>query len=294
MKDAYTKLMLQQYTSEDAAFYEKLEQTHPRKRISTLLRIAMVAACLCLLIPATVLAAGSIFSVSKVTVCERPMPVDGLPGIGMDIQYENIGNYELKDFPRHLQKLEEGEIVLHTSQEDVEKYLGLDLIENAVLSADDTHQVAAFDESGKNYQTYCGVWDGQFLFAKVRSVYKRNGIRFNMTAIATVEHPTMDEKEYHNTNITYFDENNREILSEQYVTQGGIPVLIVTVMEDSHLSDNNRALVDYFACFAVNNISYKIELTGWFFDSYDLEKFTSPEEKAIETLTEILDGFVLE
>ena len=30
MKDAYTKLMLQQHTSEDAAFYEKLENSCDR------------------------------------------------------------------------------------------------------------------------------------------------------------------------------------------------------------------------------------------------------------------------
>ena len=31
MKDAYTKLMLQQHTIKDAAFYEKMEQAQPKK-----------------------------------------------------------------------------------------------------------------------------------------------------------------------------------------------------------------------------------------------------------------------
>lgn len=31
MKDAYTKLMLQQHTSNDAAFYEKLENAQKQK-----------------------------------------------------------------------------------------------------------------------------------------------------------------------------------------------------------------------------------------------------------------------
>lgn len=294
MKDAYAKLMMQQHTSRsgDIAFEEKLEKAG--KKNFPIWKAAIVVACVLLMVPVTVWAAESIFTVSKVTVCERPIPEENLPGIGLDIVYEKIENHGLRNFPRHLQSLEEGELLLHTSQEEVEDYLGLDLLENTVLSAEDTHPVGAFDEPGKNYQTYCGVWDGQLLFTEVQSVYKRNGIRFKVTATATVAHPTADGNEYHSTSITYLDEHNRKILSEQYVTQAGIPVLIVSVTEDSHLRDDSRALVDYFACFAVNNISYKIELSGWFFDSYDKDSYASPDEKVTQTLAEVLDGYILE
>ena len=62
MKDAYAKLMVQQHTTSDgdAAFYEKLEQTQPKKRSNPILRAAVVAACLCLLIPVTVYAVQNI------------------------------------------------------------------------------------------------------------------------------------------------------------------------------------------------------------------------------------------
>ena len=296
MNEAYTKFMLQQDLTQaaDTAFYEKLEKGHTNKPHMSVWKVAIAVACVLLLIPVTVWAAESIFGVTKVTVCQRPTPVDGLPGIGMDIVYENIENFDLKDFPKHLQRLEEGELRLHTSQDEVEKYLGLDLIDNEILRAADTHQVGAFGESGKNFQTFCGVWDGQILFTEVQSVYKRNNVRFKITATATVEHPTIDEAEYHSTNITYFDEHNRQIQSEQYVTKNGIPVLIVTVTEDYRRPPDNRAILDCFAFFSVDNISYKLEPNAYFFDSYAMDRYATPDEMIMETLLEILDGYVIE
>ena len=51
MKDAYTKLMLQQHTSNDAAFYEKLENAQKQKKYRKGWKAAVAAACICLLIP---------------------------------------------------------------------------------------------------------------------------------------------------------------------------------------------------------------------------------------------------
>ena len=299
MNEAYIKLMMQQDLSEnfDSNFFEKLNSAPEKKSHRISWKAAVAVVCVLLLIPVTVWAAESIFGVTKVIVCERPIPMEGqadLRGIGMEVVYENIENYELKDFPRYLQKLEEGELLLHTSLEEVEDYLGLDLIENTVLNAEDTHLVGAFDESGMNFQTFCGAWEGQLLFTEVQSVYKRNNVRFKLTATATVEHPTLDEMEYHSTNITYLDEHNREVLSEQYVTKGGIPALIVTVTESNSRHPDNRAILDCFAFFAVDNISYKIDVNGWLFDSDDKDNYASPDEKIMDTLVEVLDGFVIE
>ena len=296
MNEAYVKLMLRQEPSAnmDAAFYEKLSQTPEKKTHRISWKAAIAVMCVLLLIPVTVWAAENIFGVTKVTVCERPIEIDNLPGIGMDVVYENIENFDPKDFPKHLQKLEEGEILLHTSMEEVEDYLGLDLIDNTVLTADDTHLVGAFGEPGKNFQTFCGVWEGHLIFTEVQSVYNRNDIRLKVTATATAEHPTLDEAQYHSTSITYIDEHNREILSEQYVTKTGIPVLIVTVTETDYRRTDNRALTDCFAFFAVNNISYKVEISSWAFDSDDKDTYASPDEKIIDTLWEVLDGFEIE
>ena len=58
MKDAYTKLMVQQHTSEDAAFFEKLENAKSDKKRKYAWNALVASACIILLIPITVLAAG--------------------------------------------------------------------------------------------------------------------------------------------------------------------------------------------------------------------------------------------
>lgn len=296
MDEAYRKFMMQQNPSKDAdgAFYEKLDHSTATKKQKPVWKAAVAVACILLLIPVTVWAAENIFSITNVTICQRPIQIIGAAGIGLDIRYESLENHSLKDFSKHLRKLEESEEMLHSSLSDVEEYLGLDLVDNPVLTAEDTRQVAAFKERGKHYKTYCCIWEEDLLFAEVQSVYHRNDVRFNLTATVTAEHPTIDENEYHNTNITYFDRKHREVLTEQYMTQAGIPVLIVTVMEDDIVSRNHRAILDCFACFAVNNISYKIEPTSWSYDDEDLDIYASPDDKVIATLKEILEGFILE
>ena len=297
MDEAYAKLMMQQNPSKelDTEFYEKLEAADTGKKHKPVWKSAAAIACILLLIPVTVWAAESIFGITKANICERPTPISGVAGIGLDIEYENIENHSLKDFSKHLRELEESEEVLHENLEKAEEYLGIDLVDNPVLAAEDTRQVAAFKERGKNFKTYCCIWEEHFLFAEVQSVYHRNDVRFNLTATVTADHPTIDEMEYHNTRLTYFDEHNREILTEQYVTQAGIPVLIVTVMEYDYRDDHdNRTILDYFACFAVNNISYKLEPTAWSFDDDDLDQYADADEKVAATLKEVLDGFTLE
>lgn len=297
MKDTYTKLMVQQHTSQDGdtAFFEKLECTQPKKHMKPILRAAVIVLCIGLLIPVTAWAVENIFSTTKVTVCERPLP-DNRPGIGLDIYYENIENLTPKDFSKHIQKLDEGEEKLHTTLAEVEEYLGLDLVDNPVLTAEDTHPVGAFKEAGKNFQTYCHIAEDHLLFADVQSVYNRNNVRFRITATATVDHPTIEEDVYHSTDITYFDHWARDVQTDQYMTQAGIPVLIVKVREGAtyNYGADYGALLDCFACFAVNNISYKIEINGWSFSSDDRDQFATPEEKVMATLVEVLEGFTLE
>lgn len=297
MKEAYLKLMMQQDLSDDfdAAFYEKLNTSVAQKSHRINWKVAVVAVCILLMIPVTVLAAESIFGFTKVTVCERPIS-DNRPGIGLDIYYEDIKNHSPKDFAKHIQKLQEGEERLHATLEEVEEYLGLDLVDNPVLTAEDTHPVGAFKEPSKNFQTYCHIAEEHLLFADVQSVYNRNNVRFRVTATATIEHPTIEEDIYHSTNITYFDHWARDIETDQYMTQAGIPVLIVMVREGAtyNYGADYGALLDCFACFAVNNISYKIEINGWSFSSDDRELFATPEEKVMATLMEVLDGFVIE
>ena len=66
MKDAYTKLMVQQHTSEDATFYEKLENIGTGRKHKPIWKSAAAVICILLLIPASVWAAESIFGIANI------------------------------------------------------------------------------------------------------------------------------------------------------------------------------------------------------------------------------------
>lgn len=304
MHEAYTKLMLQQNLSveADAAFYEKLENTQPKKRMQPTLRAAAIAACILLLIPVTVLAVESIFGVIKVTQCERPT-YDDKPGVGLDIQYENIKDYAIKDFPKHLQELEEGEVIYHESWTDAEEYLGIDLLANSLFTDADTRQRPQYFDSWNGPRKHCQgiyrVMDGQFYSASIQAAFHRSGVSFDVAATVTADHPTVNKEDilkyYHGNCITYLDRHGTQIDTEQYTTQAGIPVLIVTVSRNSlNVYNIGADILDCNAYFAVNDISYEVCISGWSFGTNDLDTYASPKEKIMATMIEVLEGFTLE
>ena len=301
MNDAYTKFMLQQDMSQaaDAAFYEKLEKGSKKHR--PVWKAAVAVACVLLMIPVSVWAAESIFGVTKVTVAERPMPINDLPHVGLDIVYENIEHYSLKDFPKHLQELEKGGIVLHDDWAAAEEYLGIDLIDNPFFTAEDTYRVAGFGKRDKFCQGIYYVWDGQFYGAKIGSLFKRDGFSYSVNAMITADAPSEITEEvtkyYHGHSISYAQYPNRDVTvsTEDYVSKAGIPVLIVAVTGQSDIENKKwDDLLDCFACFAVNNISYTVSISGYSFASTELDTFSGPKEKNTVALKEFLDGFVIE
>lgn len=301
MKDAYTKLMLQQHTAKDAAFYEKLELSQPKKKTKPVLRVAIAAACLCLLIPVTVYAVTNIFNQMQVTKTERPT-IDNKPGIGLDILYEDIEYLPLSSFSQQIQDLEEPTEALYDSWTDAEEYLGIDLINNTLFTAEDTRLMAAYGERGKHCQSLYYVWDGQFDGFKMGTTFKRRGIQFGVSALAMTEYAAeydIDEdinKYYYGSSMTYAQYPVREvsISTEEYVTKGGIPVLIVTVTREAKSSDSPDEIKLLTAFFAVNNISYRVMMGGYSIDPAELEGYANLEELIMATMYEVLDGFVIE
>lgn len=302
MKEAYTKLMLQQHTSPDAdaVFFEKLEKSYKKPRPTW--KVAIAVACILLLVPVTVWAAENIFGITKVTQCQRPT-YDNKPGIGLDIQYENLQNYPIKDFPQHLQKLQEAQFIGHDSWADAESYLGIDLVENPLLTTADTRRMTPFDGIKLGEREHClGIYraaDGQFYAGTVQAGYQRNGVDFVVSAMVTAEHPTVDQeaitKYYHGTSITYLDMYGIEIETEQYTTREGIPVLIVMVSRNQRNAYDYRAdILDCSAYFAVNNVSYTVMNNAFSFTSDDLENYANAKEKVMSVMLEVLEGFTLE
>ena len=236
MNETYTKLMLQQELSSeiDAAFYEKLETGIHKKRIPAW-KVAVIAACVCLIIPGCVWAAETIFGITKVTQTERPDYYDR-PGIGLDVVYENLEDYPIEAFPEHLQEMKEGEVIIQESWAAAEEYLGIDLVDNILFTADDTYCPASVGERGKNARCVYGVADGQFFFSSIWAIFKRNNYEYWVEAMVSVEHPTVNKEDiqnyYHGYSITYNNHNNLQVETLQHVTKAGIPVLIVTATEE--------------------------------------------------------------
>lgn len=299
MKDAYTKLMLQQHTVKDAAFYEKMEQAQPKKRVKPILRAAIVAACLCLLIPVTVYAVTNIFNRVQVTKTERPT-MDNKPGLGLDIVYEDIEYHPLSEFSKEVQELTEPTEALYDSWTDAEEYLGIDLIDNSLLTAEDTRRIAAYGVPGKHCHGLYYVWDGQFAGAKIGTEFQRRGIDFGIYALAMSEYATEYDEDvrtyYHGTSMTYVQYPVREvsISTEEYITKGGIPVLLVTVTRDARNSNDPDEIRDLIAYFAVNNISYRVMMSSYSIVLSEIEGYDNAEEMIMATMYEVLDGFVIE
>ncbi len=316
MNEAYTKLMLQQDLSKDAdaAFYEKLNKAQPKNRMPVW-KAAVVAACICLIIPGCVWAAETIFGVTKVTQTERPTYHDNKPGTGLDIVYENIEDYHIEDFSKHLQELKEYEEVIHESWAAAEEYLGIDLVDNIHFTATDTYRRPAFMDKahlstsvhpekhaqtlkrfGKNAQSTCWVYNDQLYASRVSAEYERDHTVFFVRAMVSVDLPAEIKDDvynyYHGYSITYPDRNKEkvDINTEQYVTPSGIPMLIVTVTSKGNLKDSNTSndlayLEDCVVFFAVNNVTYSVHAHG----GYSLS-----EEQVMPALKEFLDGFVIE
>ena len=323
MKDAYTKLMVQQHTSAagDEAFYEALEKAEKKRK--PVWKAAVAVACILLLIPVTVWAAETIFGVTTVTQTARPT-YNNKPGIGLDIVFENIEAYPIEAFSEHLQQLTDYETAVHDSWAEAEEYLGIDLVDNIHFTAKDTYCRPAFlgkthqetsvhpdkrgqlkKRFGKNTRTVCGVYDGQLYFSTVEAEFERDQTYFSVRAMVSVDLPNEIKEDIYNYghgySITYADryETPVDVETEQYVTPAGIPVLIVTVTTEGCLSDQNaekdwESLVDCVALFSVNNVSYRVHANWKSFGTSDAEQYGSPEGKIMPALLEFLDGFVIE
>ena len=176
MKDAYTKLMLQQHTSNDTAFYEKLENTQKQKKYHKGWKTAVAAACICLLIPVTAWAAETIFGVTKVTRFNNITYRDE-PGVGLEIQYEDIQSYPISDFPEYLQTLSERTLLTFDSWIEAKQYLGISLLSNSILTDKNTYRVNdnywSDAPAGEHCHGYCLVKDGQLYYGTVRATFSK-------------------------------------------------------------------------------------------------------------------------
>lgn len=307
MKNAYTKLMLQQHTSEDAAFYEKLENAGKVRK--PVWKVAIVAACILLMIPVTVYAIN--FLTHDAQTMEtygtmEPLPtdsgfydwrfrhVDVIPTDDFEVNFGDVKLFSIKEFPRNVRKAN-SMVVHYDSWEQAVDDLDLGYLNNTVLADDDTEKTKLRvartygEEPTHCMMEYVGL-DDQPCLAYLRANYDRNAIELTVQANIGIEHPTAPEEYYemlhtHGYGMPHRDRPKYEY--ESYTTANGIPVTITKATATQHY-------FHYSAYFAVNNISYTVDIGEWSFSPLSGEEFETPEEKVMATLKEVLEGFTIE
>lgn len=284
MKDAYTKLMLQQHTANDAAFYEKLENAQKQKKYRKCWKTAVAAACICLLIPVTAWAAETIFGVTKVTRFNNITYRDE-PGAGLKIQYEDIQSYSISDFPEYLQTLSERTLLTFDSWTEAKQYLGISLLSNSILTDKNTYRVNDNYWSdapvGEHCHGYCLVEDSQLYYGTVRATYERNNVTFSVSAEVTAKHPSYTEErlnEYHSIHIEYAEKWDSQVTTSNIVTSNGIPATILAI--------GIGETTEYIALFAVNDISYQVRSVGM--------RGGWNDDVVYAAIMEVLDGFTVD
>jgi hypothetical protein len=167
--------------------------------------------------------------------------------------------------------------------------MDIGLLSNPVLADGTTVPVLntywTFEASGEHcYGHYIGESD-QLYAGIIRSLYERNHIRFTVEATVTAEHPAKTEEqlqEFHNTQYFFPDDCYRNIVTENIVTENGIPVTICTVFEN----EDPHFFTVCFATFAANDISYTINYAGC--------DYAQDHNQTMAVFREILEGFTME
>jgi len=287
MSNAYRNMMEQQCLSDGAqqAFYEKLHTAQPQRKKNVLPKALLIAACICLLIPATALAVEHIFGISMVEVVAG-FTLDGNPGIGYETNYPGMSSRPLSDFPEEIQTIGD-DYVLKTygSWEEAEQELGIELMDNTVLSDESVTKERSYDLSldGIPERQHCFAYyngkDGRFYRATVTAAYRYQNMNITVQSVVTVDHPAISEEKessMHWSGVMYESDNVENITQEQYTAENGIQATVVAVdWVGIHGTD-------YEASFSANGASYRITVR-----SYDPK--LDAETKAL--LLDILEGF---
>lgn len=277
MDKQYKNLMDKQNIAEEAntAFYEKLNKTEKRRK-SVTWKVAAAAACLALMIPATVFAVENLFHMPETKLGDT---VHFTNMNGYMVRFEGMDSYPVDAFSKDVQAVTEFKNVRQDSWEAAEEALGIDLLNNTFL-ANATKDFVSYDDTGR---THCYVgyrsYEGQLFYVHTLANYRYDGLQLNLNAKLTVEHPAMTEEDKQallGVEGAVKEPANVETTYENYTTKEGIPVVI--------LKWDYETFDRYMAVFAVNDITY--ELTA-----FPLNE--KSEAAAVQILKDVLDGFEL-
>ena len=286
MNNTYRKLMMQQCLSDQAkeSIYSKLQKEEVKSQ-SFLLRVAIVAACIILIVPITAYAVKSIFGISIVEIIEGNTS-SGKFGTGYEVNYPGLTSRQLSDFPEEIQTMDDYRLVIYDSWQEAEEELGITLVNNPFLFDGSVTKERSYNlrEEGIGQRVHCfGQYNGldnQFYRATITAAYRYDDMFITLVSTVTCEHPAISKGEEPNMSwhrVMYENRDVNEIVQEQYLAKNGINATLITVDRERGRS------TDYEANFSANGASYRITI-----HSYDNKQ----DAEVKETLKNILESFV--
>ena len=287
MNNAYRNFMKQQCLSEQArqAFYDGIQRSAGKRACGPLLKAAVIAACILLMVPITIFAAETIFNSSIIEIISGETSTGKL-GTGVEASYPEVSSRALSEFSEEVRTMDEYTVVAYDSWQEAEEALGITLVKNALLFGETIKKESAYDlrSAGIGKRAQCHTiyngMDHQLYRATLAAAYRYEQTHITLRATVTCQHPGIpEEKEYemHWSGVTYEDADVAEISQQQYAAANGIQATIVTVTRTKNKGASYRAY------FAANGASYII--TAKTYDRNYME-----ETKAI--LEDILEAFV--
>ena len=287
MFEDYKNLMAQQYPTEDASAFFDEPQVAPVKRMPVLKKVLIAAACICLLIPATVLAAENIFDVSIVRIGPRK-DLEGNDVIGYNIDFVTTKEIPLGEFAEKWQHIDESIPVRYDTWQELQEDMGYDLLENPVLETNyqPYTPLLQFQTDGLKKPIRCAAFyrgfEGQLWSFNASAGYIKGNYKITLTAEALVEHPNIPEDvKGVFTAVQYLldDESDLEHFStEEYTAESGLTATLLTY-------DWGNNYFSYDAYFRANGVRYNVSMESCHKDH---------TEEAKERMIEILEAFTME
>lgn len=286
MYENYKQLMQQQYPTEDASVFFEKKDASLRKPMALYKKILIAAACLCLLIPSTVLAVENIFDISIVRIGPRK-DLEGNDVIGYNIDFVTTKEIPLEEIGEKWRYPEEFAAARYESWQELQADLGYNLLDNSILEQeyDVARSCRTFDMTFRDQSVPCTIFfrahEGQLYSFEADASYRKGDLKVFVNTSALVEHPNIPEDvKSVVTAVQYLldDEADLEHFStEEYVAANG---LTATILRTSYTD----TYVFYDAFFRANGVRYTVSMSG----------VRNAEQTIREELIRILEAFTME
>lgn len=274
---------------------ERQAQEPVKRRSLRPLRTALIAACLCLALVGTAVAA-QVFAVRVDLQTNPDHPGDNYTVTG------GIAFFPADSFPQQVHDL----AVLHettgknfTSWAELEEFLGRDLPSSTALDSAEPGPEARVSgsERGTNILLYVDTADQGLVAIGARGHYLLDGIWVQQSANLYTDKMEQNYKEYGQEGEEFeggfimLYENGATMTKETYTTPGG---LTATIVEVKSAPDALRPATEYNAHFSIDGIQYKVSAAFYEVGMTAAEAAAKDDPAhTLSVLKQVLDGFVV-